>query len=239
VKLPWSEVSGLHFRRTAGQGATVSGLLVRAEWRAAPGSDARDVSQVEAAVTALSETTLTLATPYAGTLTIPHTRMKSMTVLGEGSRIVIDATAHHMGDEVSVVPPLLDPPQPEGGVLERTVELANVPAAPAYLVLDVVQVLSESLPEILFSALVKKGELRTNVKLNGKPFDYINRHIESKNETRERVRLPIPKGMLRDGKNVFRLELSGMANNPNFLDDLGILCIALEFDPEPPAAKPN
>jgi len=77
VTLPWSDVSGLHFRREAGQGAPVSGLLVRAEWRAAPGTDPRDLNQVEGALAALSASVVTVATPYAGTLAIPLDRMKT------------------------------------------------------------------------------------------------------------------------------------------------------------------
>ena len=47
------------------------------------------------------------------------------------------------------------------------------------------------------------------------------------------MRVPIPRGLLRVGKNVIRLEQTGTADNPNFLDDLGVLGIALEFAAEP------
>ena len=94
--------------------------------------------------------------------------------------------------------------------------------------LDVVQVVGEG-TEVPFSGLVKKGELRTNVKLNGEPFDYLNRHITSKNEVPERIRLPIPAGLLKVGRNVVRFEQAGIASDPKYLDDLGILGDALEF----------
>jgi hypothetical protein len=134
VALPWSEVSGLYFRRDARQATPVEGLLVRLEWRAAPGSDPSDLDTVEGALTAVSDTSLTLATPYAGVLTLARDRRRSLRVLGSGHRIVIDPTAHHLGDQISSTPPLLDPPRPEGGVLERGVELARVPSGPAWLV---------------------------------------------------------------------------------------------------------
>ena len=94
--------------------------------------------------TAVSETALTLATPYAGTLVLPRDRRRSMRVQGSGRRIVIDPTAHHLGDDISTTAPLIDPPQPEGGILERSVELSEIPARPAALVLDVVQVVGEA-----------------------------------------------------------------------------------------------
>src|SRR5262249_41459679 len=46
LALPWSEVSGLYFRRDSAPGALLSGLLVELEWRSAPGNDARDLDRV-------------------------------------------------------------------------------------------------------------------------------------------------------------------------------------------------
>lgn len=232
VPLSWGEVSGVYLRRDATPGAPVEGLLVRVDWRAAPGNEPRDVNVLEGALTRLSATELSVATPYLGSLVVPRNRLISVSVVGSGRRQVIDSKAHHLGDEVSTRPPLIDPPQPEGGVLERAFELAAVPDGPVFLVMDVVQVVGEA-PDLPFSALVKKGELRTNLKLNGEPFDYLNRHITSRNETPERVRVPIPRNLLRAGKNVVRLEQTGIANDPNYLDDLGVLSIAVEFAPSP------
>ena len=90
-----------------------------------------------------------------------------------------------------------------------------------------------------FASLVSKGELRTNVQINGKFVDYLNRHITSKNETPERIRLAIPAGLLREGENRLRIEQVAEAGNPNSLDDLGILGIALESDPVPASPPPS
>ena len=238
VSLPWSEVSGVYFRRDARQGVPVEGLLARLEWRAAAGGDPGDLDMAEGALTAVSEAGLVLATPYAGRLTLPRDRRRWVRVQGNGRRIVIDPTAHHLGDQISSTPPMLDPPRPEGGVLERTVDLESVPAWPASLVLDVVQVVGEAngLP---FADRVQKGELLTNVAINGKPIDYLNRHISSKNETPERIRLPIQAGVLHPGRNVIRFEQVAQAADPTSLDDLGVLGIALEFQADRPARPAN
>jgi len=74
------------------------------------------------------------------------------------------------------------------------------------------------------------------VALNGVPFDYLNRYITTTNDTPERIRLPLPAGGLRAGKNVFRFEQVGVENNPNYLDDMGLLGVAVEFDPGAKAA---
>ena len=115
-------------------------------------------------------------------------------------------------------------------MLERSVDLAKLPGGRAYLVVDAVQVVGESPPELTFSSLVKKGELRTNLKINGTPFDYLNRLVTTRNESPERFRYPIPKDQLKLGKNLIRFEQVGKSSDPNYLDDLGLLGIAIEYD---------
>jgi hypothetical protein len=241
ITLSWNEVAGVYFRRLPAVGTPVHGLLVRAQWRSAPGDDPENLDFAEGALAALSDTVLTLATPYSGTLTIPREHLRSLVVLGQGSRLVIDPAAHHLGDEFSA-PPMLDPPQPEGGLLERVFELASVPARPCSLVLDVVQVVGENNhPD--YSQRVRKGELRTYIVVNGKRVDYLNRYIKTANEAPERVAIPIPADQLQVGTNTIRLELTGMAGKPAELDDLGVLQIALEVastpTPEIPLPPPG
>ena len=113
--------------------------------------------------------------------------------------------------------------------MERSFTLAKLPASRVYLVVDAVQVVGEA-TGLPFTSLVKKGELRTNLKINGTPFDYLNRHVTTRNETPERFRYVIPKDLLRVGKNAIRFEQVGNANDPNYLDDLGLLGIAIEYD---------
>lgn len=237
VTMPWSRVASLEFRRTAKPSREVDGLLCRLEWRSAPGDDRHDLDRVEGALTSADAESFTLETPYAGTLVVPRDRLRRIVVEAVGRRNVIDPMAHHLGDEVSKAPELLDPPQPEGGVLERTITLKAAPreGESASLVLDVVQVVGEA-QGLQFSNLIRAGELRTKVYLNGQEFDYLNRHIASRNETPERIRLPIPEGLLRPGPNRVKLVQTGTSNDPNYLDDLGVLGIALEVVPA--AAKP-
>jgi hypothetical protein len=110
------------------------------------------------------------------------------------------------------------------------------------VVIDAIQVAGEA-DHLPFATLVKKGELRTTVKVNGQEVDYLNRHVTSKNETAERLRLRLPAAVLHEGRNVLRIEQSGTAKDPNYLDDLGVLCIALEFEtnrpPDRAAEKPG
>jgi hypothetical protein len=228
VSLPWAQLAGIHFRRVPAQGAPVEGLLARVEWRSAPGGDSGDLDYAEGAITAVSDRAITLATPYSGILSIPRPLLRRLLIQGTGRRYVIDATAHHLGDEISISPPVLNPPEPEGGVLERSIELAEAPGGPWFLVLDVVQVVDENNDD-KFSARVRNGEFRTNAIVNGQRIDYVNRHIKTKNETPERVTMAIPAGLLHPGKNTIRLELTGAAEKDTQLDDLGVLQMALDL----------
>ena len=229
TNLSWGEVTGVFFRRGQAVASPVDGLLVRAQWRSSAGDDPLDLNVIEGALAAVSADSIRLETSYSGAMNIPLNRMLSLSILGRGRRLIIDPMAHHLGDEISTLPPILDPPQPEGGTLERAFELADLPEGPAFLVLDVVSVVGEQADVPVFSDMVKRGELRTNVKINGEPFDYLNRYIKDRNETSERIRIPIPREQLHAGKNVVRFEQAGTANDPNYLDDLGVLCIAVEF----------
>ena len=231
VSLPWGEVSGLYLRRSPQQGTAIDGLLVRAEWRSAPGDQPMDSDFAEGALLNQTPASLTIATPYSGTLTIPRSDLRRLLVLGKGRRLVIDTCPHHLGDEISVTPPLLDPPQPEGLTLDRSIELANSfrDDQPAELVLDVVQIIAEA-GDSEYSRQVRNGELRTNLSINGRRIDYLNRYIKStSNDALERIRIPIPRGVLHAGKNTIRIEVTGAADSKALYDDLGILQIALEF----------
>jgi hypothetical protein len=237
VDLPWSEVAGLYFRRLPAQGSTVDGLLARIEWRAAAGDDPVDLDFAEGAIIATTGQDVTMATPFSGVLRIPRQRIRKIAFWGEGRRVVIDPAAHHLGDEPSRSPPQLDPPLHEGGRLERTFELMDVPDARALLVMDVVQVVGED-NDPTYSQYVRKGELVTWLVMNGQKFDSLNRYIKTRNDTTERVAIPIPTGLLRAGKNTLRLELTGMASKADQLDDFGVLGIALEFRRKGNAASP-
>jgi hypothetical protein len=240
VSLDWSEVAGLYFRRMPSASTPVEGPLAHVEWRIAQGNpnQVRELEHAEGAVTAVSSSHIMLATPYVGTLTIPRDSLTSLRVLDRAWELVLDASAHHLGDNITTTPPLLDPPVPEGGVLERSFNLGADSPRPTFLVLDVVQVVGET-AGTTYSNLVLKGELRTYVGLNGKRIDYINRYVTSSNETPERIRIPIPQELLKPGKNMLRIEQTGIASDPTWLDDLGILRMALQALPHPIDRRPR
>jgi hypothetical protein len=174
---------------------------------------------------AVGDSSLRVTVPYVGVVEVPRDRLKRLDVLGRGKRVVIEPSPHHLGNRPAED---LDPPQPEGPTLDVPFTLPVLPDGEAVLLLDVVQVIGET-GNLDFSDLVKRGELRTVVLMNGKPFDTLNRHIRNRNDVPARVRLPIPSGALRSGANVLRFEQAGKKDDPRVLDNLGLLKMAVEF----------
>lgn len=229
VSLNWSEVAGVFLKRTIQPSALLSGLWVRLEWRIAGGDDPSERDQVEGVLKKASASTLSIDVPYVGVVEVPRDQVVRLDVLGRSRKLILDPSPHHLGNRVADD---LSPPQPEGPVLNIPFKLASLPNAEAALCLDVVQVIGES-GNLDFSDRVKKGELRTNVLLNGRRFDDLNRHINTRNDVPARIRLPIPAGLLKAGENVLRFEQTGAKDDPRMLDNLGVLGTALEF-PESP-----
>ena len=108
----------------AGQGIPIEGLLVRAEWRSAPGDRPTDLDFAEGALLAVSDDSLTLATPYAGTLTIPRGPICRLAVLGRGRRHRHRRRGAPPGRRDLRDPARSTRPSPKGLTLDRTVELA-------------------------------------------------------------------------------------------------------------------
>jgi hypothetical protein len=223
--LPWSRVAGLYFRRDPQPAKPVEGLIARVAWRAGPGRDLRAPDELEGAVLGLANDGLLLDAPYLGRVAIPKDRLLRLTVLGRARRWVLDPTPHHLGDRYDAD---LDPPQPDGDTYALEFTLDAPPAGPARLALDVVDLIGvEGTPP--YSELVRRGELLTRVFLNDRPLADLNTFVNTGNETPERVRVPIPEGVLRAGRNRVRIEQTGTRDEPHRRDNFGLLGVALEW----------
>lgn len=221
VEYPWTDLTGLSFRRGGPAPRPILGQQVRIAWSA---GDERRLDAVEGTLLAVTAQAFEVATPFAGTLSVPTDRVRLLAPLGRGARWLIDPSPHHLGDQFM---PRFEPPQPEGGVLERAFTLEKAPESPAFLVVDVIEA-AGSADNLDFAPLLQNGELRTNVSINGKQFDYLNRYIFDRNEIVARIHLPVPEGLLKAGENRVRFDQVGKKSDPGYLDDLGIRTIALE-----------
>jgi hypothetical protein len=224
-EIPWSRVSGLYLRRRAAQADPVEGPIVRVWWRTGPGDDPRDLDSAEGALKAASDGALELDVPFVGTLSVPMARLARVEPQGRARRLVIDPSAHHLGDARPRKEPVFDPPQAETGPLEIPFDLEAVPPGPARLALDVAEVAGVSgNPE--FSEAVRAGRYRTHLAVNGRALDDLNTAVTTPNRSPERVFVAIPPGALKPGRNVVRVEQD--ADDPE-RDNLELLGVAVEW----------
>jgi hypothetical protein len=197
------------------------------EWRTAPGDDPRDLDRVEGVILGLNEQTLRLKVPFIGVIEVPRESLRRIIVQGRSSRVVVDTRARHLGDRLALD---IDPPQAEAAPVEIKFPIADIPRGPAWLLIDTVKVIGEEgTPE--YSELVKQGQLRTSLSLNGQKVDDLNGYVTSRNDAPERLRIPLPAAALRPGINVLRFDQSGTKAAPTLRDNLGLLRIAVEFTP--------
>lgn len=230
AKIPWSRAISIDFRRVSAQSRAVEGLIVQARWRSGASVEAGDPDRIEGALVSIDDDSIVIDEPRAGPVSIPRDRLLSLQAISQARRIVLDSCSHHLGNDIAEdEADRLNPPQPEGKSLEIPFRLDAVPEGNASLLLDVLQVEGEA-PGLRFAEEIGKGELRTDVSINGKSIDYINRHIMSDNRMLESVRLRIPPGLLKSGRNSLRLDQLGTKENSEELDDLGITRVMLEFE---------
>ena len=118
------------------------------------------------------------------------------------------------------------PPEPEGGNLRINFNLGVEESKyQAELVVDVLQVLGANIAPFVES--IKRGELVTEVWLNGTNLGTLNSKIEGRNESPERLRFPIPKNLMKPRTNHVEFRQKGQKNDPNYLDDLSVMGVRL------------
>ena len=218
------------------QARPIEGWLVRVEWRSAPGLDPRDVDQAEGALIALTDASLTLATPYAGDLDDPPRPAQAG---DQGPRPggpdrprpnLAPPRQQHVSKHS---PTLLDPPLPEGGTPGTSVlTLDRVPegdAASDRPRRRPSRRRDRTAPQ--FSELVRRGETsdqpegqRRAGRLPQPPH-----HDEQRGPRANPAADP---RRTAQGRRQHAPDRPGrQAGEPEELDDLGILCIAVEFEP--------
>jgi hypothetical protein len=90
---------------------------------------------------------------------------------------------------------------------------------------DILEVLGTNIQPFVDS--LKKGELITEVLLNGKKIDNLNNFVIDRNDKPSRVYLEIPNNLLKNGENILEFRQVGLQNDPDYLDDLSILGVRL------------
>ena len=178
---------------------------------------------VEGSLVDMDEKRLTLALSQGGTISVDSNQCFTIEPLVASGLKLLEAHPHHLGDELDLK---VIPPEPEGGNLRINFNLGVEESKyQSELVVDVLQVLGANIAPFVES--IKRGELVTEVWLNGTNLGTLNSKIEGRNESPERLRFPIARNVMKTGPNQVEFRQKGQKNDPNYLDDLSVMGVRL------------
>jgi hypothetical protein len=227
VRIPWTEVRGVLFRRQPIQAAPLEGVFVRLRFQSRLESKSDDWDTIEAVLESVTPEELGLRHPLLGTLRVPRDLAREMEMGFTGWRLEIDPSFHHLGDAVRNYDASL--PAPEGNTLHATFRLDEVPVEPAWLSLQVVD-LEGTGPGASYREEIEGGHLRTDVFLNDQPIDYLNRYVDRHSRVAVPIRVAIPTEALRRGTNTLELRQRPTSYDPVDYDNFQLFGLALEVD---------
>jgi hypothetical protein len=147
-------------------------------------------------VRALDDRRLVLHDPDLGDVLIDRGRLRRVRWDFYGRRMVLDDESHHLGPKGRLTAGLR-PARAEGVSLRWRFRLKAVPKE-ARLQVGVVR-LKGAADDI--GMLLKRGELRTEVAVNGKLVDYLNRQVLHSEREPRWLTIPLPGHSLRAGEN--------------------------------------
>jgi hypothetical protein len=220
-KFAWSEVAGFCPRADTVPPHTLEGEWVRL-WLQTGTRGTLD--QLEGVVTKLDEKRLTLRHPDLGDLSIDRSRLARIRRLFYGQRIELDNAPHHLGDKDRAAPGL-QPQRAEGLKLARKFRLETVPASTRFIV-SVIQLKGAGNG---IGPALDRGELRTEVWVNGERVDYLNRLVDRAQVRPQRLTVAIPKKVLRSGENVLELRQTPEAVTEHY-ENCGVSELLIEAE---------
>jgi hypothetical protein len=196
----WGKVRGLFLRHRPDAVRTSEGEQVQVWLRTGAGPEPDPIA---GQVRGWDAKHLTLRHPVLGDLTIDRARVRRLRWLFHGQRIALDATSHHLGPKGKLVAGL-HPPRAEGKSKEWSFHLETVPEE-ARLRLQVVRLKG---PADGIAPSLERGELQTQVVVNGRVVDYLNRHVRRSSRDPRPLTVLLPRRFLRPGKNTLVLRQS-------------------------------
>ncbi len=225
AKIGWPQVVAIKQRRSEAVSRPVSGLYCRIQFQspAAWQSQPRDV--IFAAIQSATKDSLHVEHPLFGRLEFHWDEIRQVEPLFDGTCLSIDPRTHHLGDEVREH---FRKPLPDGNALRGEFELddvtGNVAGQTFQFVIEVDNLEPsgpKTPPGTPFLKDLHEGFLITELFINGKKVDVLNRHIVYRTSTdgMQRIRVPVPPGVLKPGRNWYRLRQQSSRSDPDDFDD--------------------
>gem|GEM_PF-6548963 len=224
------EFRSLELRGQRPPQASISGWRVRLWLRSSEPSDLYPTPEdalasrerLTGALVAVSDTALTLEHPWLGRVTVPLEYVDRLESLGQGTRWELDPLFHHLGNDPRRDFPVIPPEGPDLTV-EFPWDAARPQPGTVWLCLDTFDLETFDSRHAL---ALKSGHLATSVLVNDQLIEgTLNRHVR---QSRERVRLALPAGILKSGANRIVIHAKPAEKDPQELDDFGIEGVGLE-----------
>jgi hypothetical protein len=195
----WGQVRGIFLRRQSSAPWTTQGEHVTVWLRTGAGPQP---DRLAGLVRALDDRRLVLHAPDLGEVAIDRDRLQRVRWEFHGRRIVLDDAPHHLGPKGRPAAEL-KPARAEGTKLRWRFRLKAVPHE-ARLRVEVVR-LKGMADDI--GKLLTRGELRTEVVVNDKVVDYLNRQVQHSEREPRWLTMALPERSLRAGENTLLIRL--------------------------------
>jgi hypothetical protein len=242
--LQWSDVSRVEFSQpdhtVRGIASSPSGLVASIEFQSNVDRPRVESDRLKATITAATTETLSVWHPALGNLLFAWRDVARIEPLFLGSSIQIDARRMHLGDAIRED---FHRPIPDGTEWKGEFEVSAIPAGRAWLSLSVADVEPsgpDTPPGSPFLRELRDGRMRTELTINDRPVTDLNRWLRFRAplDRPERLRIPIPAGLIQSGRNTFRLSQHPRQTNGTEYDNCELSDLQLEFG-EPSSASPR
>ena len=165
-------------------------------------------------------------------LSLPWSAIQRIEPLFRGEYRLLSAGPWHLGAKHLRS---FSPPEPDGTSIRISFELPEVTPGNAWISLEVADLEPGSEETLRATPKLKelrRGFLTTRVFLNKTPYRTLNRHCEflSPIGQPQRIRIPVPAGSLKEGRNFLEFKQNPSSTDPTLFDDCEVRRIALEFD---------
>jgi hypothetical protein len=234
--LAWTQLSGLSWRQPK-QPVQQSvrperGIVSQIELQ--PYVDRPDQSTQQLHVTILKSESKSMIVQHSllGELTIRWSDVRHVRSTFFGESILLDARRFHLGNAIRDD---FHRDLPDGTDLTTAYQLHEVPRGRAFLSLDVAELEAAgptAPPGSPFLSELRAGKLVTEVSVNEQPIGTLNSKIRFRTSCQnpDRIRLEVPGGVLKSGKNVLRLRQKPLKESGREYDDCEVGNFRLEFD---------
>ena len=162
----------------------------------------------------------------------PWSEVSRIDPLFFGQTVVADARRFHLGDSIRAD---FHQQLPNGTTLAGTCDLVTIPTGQPWFSLDVAEIEAagpDAPPGSPFLAELRAGNLLTEVFVNEQRIGNLNEQLRFKPSLQnpDRIRLAIPRTLLRQGKNTFELRQLPLNKEGREFDEGEIGNIRFDFE---------